>query len=220
MQVRAKPTESPGHVNESGRLRIRIARDLHDGVGTTLSLIALYSAVAEREHNLTELKRIASAIRRAAATALADLRAVLQALPEDPVTLDDLAAGMALLGKRSAESIGATLDVAVDNVAGVVVAGAVRTTIVRIFQEAVHNAVRHGQARHIRTSLVAEAHHVELIIEDDGIGFDPSLNRGGSGIEGMRARAVEVDGELSVRSVKNVGSRLRLRLPITAAGDE
>jgi signal transduction histidine kinase len=205
---------------ESERERQRLSRDLHDSVGTTLSLVALYGALAEdRSSDAAEARRLASTIRGAALAGLDELRGVLHALPQSPARLAELAREMALLAKRTAEPAGAELALEVTSGAALVLHGELRSTLLRVFQEAVHNAVHHGRAEHIRACLSASATTIALEVADDGRGFDPCAPPRGTGISGMRARARELGGELVVDSAVGAGARVRLRLPFGACAE-
>jgi signal transduction histidine kinase len=205
-------------LRELERERARLSRDLHDSVGTTLSLVALYGTLAEDQSvEVGEARRLAATIRDAARTGLAELRGVLLALPQSPATLRELAVGMALFAQRTVEPAGATLSVDVGQGATAVVSGDLRSTLVRVFQEAVHNAVRHGQARHISVRLSATDGRIELEVADDGLGFDPKAPPNGMGIAGIRERAREVGGEVTVESASGHGARVLLELPLPTA---
>jgi signal transduction histidine kinase len=200
---------------ESERERQRLARDLHDSVGTTLSLVALYGALAEdQSHDAAAAQRLAATIRDAARSGLFELRGVLHALPQSPATIEQLADGMALAARRAAEPAGAVLNLAIRSGAATVVHGRVRSALVRVFQEAVHNAIHHGRAEHIDAELAAGGGRVELEVADDGCGFDPSSPHPGTGLHGMRERARELGGEMTVESSSGHGSRIRLALPL------
>jgi signal transduction histidine kinase len=199
---------------ESERERERLSRDLHDSVGTTLSLVALYGTIAQDQSENAEARRLAQVIRDSARAALAQLRGVLQALPQSPTTLEELAEGLELVAQRAAAPTGAMLTVEVEAGSSAVVEGGLRTTIVRVFQEAVHNALHHGRAGQIRARLGEQDGRIELVVHDDGRGFDPSLPAApGTGITGMRARARELGGDVTVESVIGQGARVRLELP-------
>jgi signal transduction histidine kinase len=198
----------------SERERLRLSRDLHDSVGTTLSLVALYGRLAEdRSHDAAEARRLAASIRDAARSGLDELRGVLQALPQSPATIEELAGGMALVAQRTVEPAGAVVSVEVERGAATVVHGSLRSTLVRVFQEAVHNAVHHGRAGRIQARLAAGDGRIELEIADDGCGFDPSAPGPGTGLAGMRDRARELGGEVTVESTSGAGARVRLALP-------
>jgi signal transduction histidine kinase len=80
----------------------------------------------------------------------------------------------------------------------------------RITQEAVHNALRHGQARNIEISLTSRDHEHRLTIADDGKGFDAELLRrtAQSGLRMMEYRANMIGGALSVDSQPGLGTRI------------
>jgi signal transduction histidine kinase len=203
---------------ESEKERLRLSRDLHDTVGTALSLVALYGGLAEhRAEDPVEARRLGGSIRQAARDALSELRAVLHALPQSATKLDELATGLALVARRAAEPAGAVLEIEVKQGGSTVLQGDLRVAVVRVFQEAVHNALQHGHASKIRASLAANDDRIELVVSDNGVGFDPKLPSAGTGIAGMRGRALELGGEASLESVPGAGVRVRLALPLNAA---
>jgi signal transduction histidine kinase len=203
-------------LEESEKERLRLSRDLHDTIGTSLSLVALYGSLAEHHaaSNPSETLRLAGTIRDVARGALDSLRDVLQAIPQSPTRLSELAAGLETIFRRAAEPVGTALRVEVVNGSDVIVQGSVRTTIVRVFQEAVHNAIQHGRSRNVSAWLAAAGDRVELMVSDDGEGFDPARARRGTGIDGMRDRARELGGEVTVDSIAGGGARVRLELPL------
>jgi signal transduction histidine kinase len=207
--------EAAARLRESESERLRLARDLHDSVGTTLSLVALYGALAEdQSHDAAAAQRLAATIRDAARSALSELRGVLHALPQSPATIEQLAEAMAFAARRAAEPAGAVLSVAIRSGAATIVHGRVRSALVRVFQEAVHNAIHHGRAGHIEAELAAGGGLVELEVADDGCGFDLSAPHLGTGLVGMRERARELGGEVTVESSSGRGARIRLALPL------
>ncbi|MCB0784185.1 MAG: ATP-binding protein, partial [Flavobacteriales bacterium] len=91
-----------------------------------------------------------------------------------------------------------------------------RRDLYLIFKEAVNNAVKYGQAGTVRVSLARAAGRVQLIVEDDGVGFEPVVassrnGTGGNGLPNMRRRAREMGGELTIASVPGNGTRISLR---------
>jgi signal transduction histidine kinase len=198
--------------------RLRIYRDLHDTVGTTLSLVALYGSILEsRASDSVETQRLAVVIREAANQGLQELRAVLRALPQSATTLRQLADELSLAGARSTTTTGSSLAVSVREGSDVQVSGLIRTTLLRVFQESLHNALRHGRARFIEACLAADADSLEVLIADDGVGFDPAIPTPGTGLRGMQARVSEIGGNLLVRSAPGAGSQIQLQLPLAPA---
>lgn len=92
------------------------------------------------------------------------------------------------------------------------------SAIYRIIQEAVTNALRHSSAKRVRVSLTGAQGAAVVSIEDDGRGFDTqgSEAAGGIGLVSMRERAEIIGGRLLISSVKGEGTRVTLRLPLSA----
>jgi two-component system NarL family sensor kinase len=93
-------------------------------------------------------------------------------------------------------------------------------TLYRILQEALENVKQHGRAKHVMVSLSQQGDSVELVVKDDGIGFDvarnPSRRQGkqGLGLLSMRERATYVGGMLNIKSVPGKGTTIRVQTPL------
>ena len=94
--------------------------------------------------------------------------------------------------------------------------------VYRILQEALRNVEQHAQARHVRLTLRRRGSAIQLSIEDDGIGFDAralkarELQGGGFGLLSMRERARAVGGTVQLKSAKSGGTKVLLRVPLSA----
>jgi signal transduction histidine kinase len=87
--------------------------------------------------------------------------------------------------------------------------------LVRIVQEALTNVRRHSGARHVRVDLGVEGDALRAEVSDDGRGFDPESSRSGVGRHSMRQRALELGGEIELRSRPGRGTRVLCRVPLT-----
>jgi signal transduction histidine kinase len=92
---------------------------------------------------------------------------------------------------------------------------AVENNLLRIGQEALTNAVKHGKATHIGIELRYDAQVFSLRVIDDGCGFDTAAAAAPDrfGLVGMRERAREIGARLEVRAVVNRGTEVRVALP-------
>jgi two-component system NarL family sensor kinase len=93
-------------------------------------------------------------------------------------------------------------------------------TLYRVLQEGLKNVEKHAHARHIRVRLTQRGAFVQLIIHDDGIGFDPRARRegmAGLGLFSMRERATYAGGALDIRSARGEGTTIRAQLPLLDA---
>jgi signal transduction histidine kinase len=194
--------------------RRQMAQDLHDVVGSTLAMVALHADLVERHLDEPKvLLRIASAVREAAREGIGDLRGVMDALSPTTTEIESVAANLRRSGERAAEASEA--EIVVTCTAGpMTLDGPVRVALVRTFQEAIHNAVRHGKARRIAAHMAGDAGEVSLEVTDNGTGFtDDGMTAHGRGLSGMRSRAQDLGGRFELTTAPGQGVRLRLALP-------
>jgi signal transduction histidine kinase len=90
--------------------------------------------------------------------------------------------------------------------------------IQRVFFEAFSNAIRHSGARSVSVSTHSDANTVQIVIEDDGRGFDCAARGAGTGLANLQLRAAQAGGTLSVESQPGKGTRVTLSLPLDGAG--
>lgn len=186
--------------------RQRLTADLHDGLsGHLASIIAL----AERERS--------DDIKQSAREALDDLRLVIYSLDigdrELHVTLSDFRERL----ERQLKRLRITLDWSMSQlpeISGVTPAHALN--VLRILQEAVTNAIKHGPA----TRLIIHGHAgtdgaAEIVVQNDGA---PGAEGSGSGMENMRRRTLSLGGSLHVDVLPEGGARMVLRLPLRLPG--
>ncbi len=205
--------------------RLRIARELHDVVAHSMSVVAVQSGMAE--HVLaTQPERAGAAlaaISESSRSALTELRRLLGVLRDDDEPAGDLApalgvADLPALVERAAAA-GLRTDLSITGDAATIPAGA-GLTAYRIVQEALTNAVRHGgPGTSARVSVTCQSGAVDLLIVDDGAGTPAAAAEGtGSGLLGMRERVEVFDGELDVGPAEGGGWRVAARLPLDPSG--
>jgi two-component system NarL family sensor kinase len=96
----------------------------------------------------------------------------------------------------------------------------IELTLYRILQEALKNVEKHARARHVTVHLTKPNGIVQLVINDDGVGFDPDHHparrkeKAGLGLLSMRERATYVGGTLKIKSARRVGTEIEIRLPL------
>jgi len=90
----------------------------------------------------------------------------------------------------------------------------VRREVFLIFKEALHNITRHAQATRVEIVLSIAQHRLELVVQDDGCGFDSARARDGQGLRSMVRRAQGLGGTLAVTSADGRGARLGLSVPL------
>lgn len=187
--------------------RQRLAREMHDALSQLLFAagLQLQLARAGRREGLDEAEDL-----------LADARAELRALIEAGRS-PDLSSGLVAALGRLAERMSTVAEVHLDASAVPAATAEIQEAIYRCAQEAVHNAVRHGRARHVRITLRESSGDLWLTVEDDGRGGEPDRILQGSGVRGLRERALALGGELTVARREGGGTTLVVRLPLERA---
>ncbi|HEX8352561.1 MAG TPA: histidine kinase, partial [Pyrinomonadaceae bacterium] len=199
--------------------RNRIAREIHDnlaqeilGVSVQLEIVARLMSVSA-EAARTHLDRARQLVRGS----IAEARRYVWDLRSQSLDDRDLPAALAEMTRRLAADSGVQTQFQVGG-AFRPLPQQVENNLLRIAQEAVNNAVRHARARTIYVNLSFDASRVRLSVRDDGRGFDPDGQGGGSnghfGIVGMRERAEEMGGALSVESEPGRGSEVSVGVPV------
>jgi two-component system, NarL family, sensor histidine kinase UhpB len=192
--------------------RLRVARELHDEIGQTLTAITIQAeraAESDPAAASAALNQIAAAVRES----LDEVRRIARELR--PEALDDLGLVNALIalcnrvnvqdGPIVERRLGSTLPALNPDV---------ELVIYRIAQEGLTNAVRHSDAARVTVSLEADAEMLTLRVVDDGSGMPTRLPDNTSGIAGMRERALLVGGRLSIASRPGAGTEVQLLIPV------
>ena len=203
--------------------RRHLARELHDEMGQVLTMISV---------NLKSVKRrLDSAGQQELDESIGHVDRVIQDMRDlslnlRPAMLDDLGLDSALRwqAKRQAERAGFQVDLVSDSTA-VEVPVEVRNACYRVAQEALTNVVRHGKARRVGIELHQRDGEVELIIQDDGVGFNVNAarahaDRGKSlGLLSMKERVELLAGSFEIQSAPGRGTIIRARFPLlTSSG--
>ena len=198
--------------------RRRIGQDLHDGLGQMLTGIGLLHknlsdqlqreehAMASDAAEITDLIRDADQYARDLARGLTPVDLEASGLTEALNRLSDNAERLFDVHCRF-EDVGTTL---VHN-------SQAATHMYRITQEAVNNAVRHGEADRIRITLAGNEQQVRLRIRDDGAGFaTEGITNGGMGLRIMKYRARIIGGSFDLNSAPGQGTTVTCTLPRSA----
>jgi signal transduction histidine kinase len=166
------------------------------------------------------LDRLVRPLQELAAQTARDLHRV--ALELRPSTLDDL--GLVKAIRSLVETWSARCDIEADFEAGkynpASVSSEIETTLYRIVQEALTNVAKHSGAKHVSVILGRSANNVQVIIEDDGRGFDASATLQGAdghgrlGLVGIEERLGVIGGVLNIESAPGHGTTLIVRISI------
>ncbi|MFK8016395.1 MAG: sensor histidine kinase [Gammaproteobacteria bacterium] len=182
--------------------RERIARDLHDVVGHTLSMITLKAELASKllttdpERGAAELREIAQTSREA----LASVRETVSGYRKIGL------AEQIREAHRALASANVTLDTQIDDAP---LKPRHESMLALLVREAVTNVIRHAAASHCQITLARDAQQLVLTVADNGQGFGGGE---GQGLTGMRERLAALSGQLTIESQQ--GTRLTARVPL------
>jgi len=195
--------------------RQRIARELHDAVAQTLFSLRLTAQAAaalvrrDAERALTEL----DAVTALATQATDELRQIVAELRPPDLSREGLAATLAsriaLLNRVHASAIEYT------STGCPKLGPKVEEAMLRVAEEALHNALQHAHASKVSVTLSGNQRHSILEIADDGRGFDKSsvATSHRLGLASMRERSAAVHGRLTVESSPGKGTTVRMEVP-------
>jgi signal transduction histidine kinase len=212
-ESRTAPDDEPGWSVRSDE-RQRLARELHDSALQALYGIAMAAQAARRTAGeIPESDRLIEAldyIVDQSEAALVELRSLIFGLRPESVAEEGLVAGL----RRLTAAVAARHKLRVEIVAETEpdIDNSAKEALYRIAQESLQNVVKHASARVVRVQLVSEGDKVELVIDDDGIGFDSEADHPGHlGLRGMEQRAAAQNLELTVHSRPGGGAEVRVR---------
>lgn len=193
--------------------RNRVARELHDAATQTLFSLVLNARAAALTTSDPVAKATMEEFEQRTTAALQELRGLVHALRPKSLERDGLAATLADHADALRTS-GAR--VVVDAPEGLRLALETEHALLRIAQEAIHNALRHAPGAAVRVTLRTGAKTVTLRIRDDGPGFDPAAlprTRRGMGLATMRERAHEIGARLDIRGRVGAGTTITVTVP-------
>lgn len=210
-------------LRELEQVRRRIAADLHDDIGSSLTQISIFSEVLQQrvdksnERVLEPLEFIAGSSRELVEAMsdivwainpnkdfLGELSGKMHRFAADVFTARDIAFTFDAVGLDDKLALGANL----------------RREIFLIFKESVNNIVKHAECAHVEIKLTVEKSEIRLSLHNDGAGFDVDKITDGHGLVSMKQRAAGLGGTLEIVSGKTDGTTTTLTAPLGANADK
>jgi signal transduction histidine kinase len=208
--------------NELAEERLGMARELHDVLAHTISVISVQSGVAldALDTDPAAARDALKTVRVLARQAIPELRGTLELLRSDARTtpLTQPQPGLAQLADLAALARGAGLEVELTPVSSLPsLAPYLELTVYRIVQESVTNVIRHASATAVSIGIDVVSGRVHVDVVDDGRGSVGALSMPGMGVRGMRERVHALGGEITAEGEPGGGFAVHAWLP---AGDE
>ena len=195
---------------DAERLRERLARDLHDEIGSNLGSIALISAYAAQDDSTPESMRTDLAeVQRIARESADSMRDMVRLISRrDDRDSEQWSAVVHGLTRRLLRGIEADVQLHAET-PGL----ETRRELYLFIKEVLHNIATHSRATHVSIHTHQNRSSTIIEISDDGIGFDPSAESSGHGMSNLRERAATLRAELNIQSEPGKGTRITLTLP-------
>lgn len=200
--------------------RRRISRELHDDIGQSLTSLLVGLRAAEEELGREGIRGRVSDLRKITANTLQEVQRLARGLR--PSVLDDFGLEEAIVRYAAdfTSTYGIQVDVAQDSGIKDRLPPPVETALYRIVQEALTNVGKYAKAATVSILLQRFPDQVQLIVEDDGQGFDPTLilqspvTGAHLGLHGMRERAALLNGSISIESSEGTGTTIYVTIPV------
>jgi len=195
--------------------RERIAKELHDGIIQSLFAVGMglqgTALTADKPETSARIERAVEQLDGV----IRDLRNYIFGLRPGILADRQLDQALRSLGEEVESRSREKIDVQVDAALAATLSGR-SADLVQLTREALSNVTRHAHATRATVRLERQGSRAVLIVQDDGVGFQPGKNSAGSGLRNMRERAAKLGGTLTVKSEAGKGTTLQVSFPVQA----
>ncbi len=207
-------------------MRNKIAQDLHDSVGSTLSSISVYSEVAKIHGEKNEKRGLNEVLEKIGTTSnemVTEMNDIVWAINPRNDSMEKIIQRMESFAKPMAAARNIHFDLKYDNpVHSLQLDMDTRKNFYLIFKEAVNNAIKYSGASELKAFIKLGSHHLTLTVKDNGVGFNAekevtgqSASLAGNGLKNMQSRAAGLKGQLEITSEAGKGTIVNLSLPLS-----
>jgi signal transduction histidine kinase len=195
------------------KIRNRIATDLHDDMGSTLSSIRIFSDVAKKqiEEVKPETVQLLDRISNNATSLSENMQDIIWTIRSDNDTLEDLVSRMREFGLRVCDAKHIKFNTIVSqSFKASKLSLEQRRNLYLIFREALNNAVKYAESTQIDLILNLKGRFLKMELNDNGKGFDMNTIKRGNGLNNLEKRAKEINGQIDIKSVPGKGTGINL----------
>jgi signal transduction histidine kinase/ligand-binding sensor domain-containing protein len=202
---------------ELERIRTRIATDLHDDIGATLSSISLYSQALKgqlKESN-PNLERVLDKMGENSRDMVASMSDIVWAINPDNDVGEKLVKRMESYAADMCAVKNIKLHFSTDEKLNhLLLPPEHRKNIYLIFKEAINNAVKYANTDTVWVKLILQHKKLVMTITDAGVGFEETIVKKGNGLKNLYSRAAEINGSLHITSAAGEGTTITLHCPV------
>ncbi|MFC4722333.1 tetratricopeptide repeat protein [Geojedonia litorea] len=200
--------------NKLQEQRIEISRDLHDNIGAQLTFIISTLDNIQYGMKITnnKLNEKLSDIGAFAKDTIYELRDTIWAMNKSKITLDDLQSRISnFIDKAGKTSKRTKFSFTIDKaLSGITFTSVVGMNLYRIIQEAINNAIKYADAKSISVVVDTKGVLLEILIIDNGIGFEMATAKKGNGLNNMKKRANEINAQIIIESKPKMGTKIKV----------
>ncbi len=195
--------------------RNRIAREIHDSLGHSLTALNLQLETANKLLNTNPEKAKDFLIRakELGSQALKDVRESVSKMRSDPLQEQSLETSINVLIENFNHSTGINPNCQINIFYSI--PRDISTAIYRIIQESLTNISKYAKATEVNLEITTAATNLYLIVEDNGKGFDVTQNTTGFGLQSMRDRTLALDGNFHIESLPGKGTKIMVDIPLS-----
>ncbi len=203
-------------LEESQTLRNKIASDLHDEIGSTLSSILLISGMAKADNQGEKSNRMFSKIHSDSQHIVESVDEIIWSVSPVNDSLQGILLRLREYALPLAESKNMSFEFHSDkDIEQLMLPMEIRRNLYLISKEAINNLIKYSEATQAALSFSRTRKVMQVIISDNGKGFDWAANTSRNGLKNMKIRAEEIGGKLDVESSPGEGSRITLSFALT-----
>jgi signal transduction histidine kinase len=202
--------------------RLRIANDLHDDIGASLSSLQIYSAIAEQAvasnppKTIEMLQRIAAQSKQLLEN-MGDIVWSMKSASDNNTTLETKIKnfGAELLSDKNIDftyNIATGTEVVLNGIA-------VRKNVLLLIKEAMHNTAKYSGAASAKLLMFITETDLVLEISDNGAGFDGTKSFAGNGLKNMAYRVKELKGTITIDTAPGKGTAIKVQIPLVTIND-
>jgi signal transduction histidine kinase len=197
------------------QMRNRIARDLHDDIGSTLSSIGILSQVVEYqiETNPESVKGLIRRISESSQKVQRSLSDIVWTTKQIEESLDSVIVKMKEFTAEILEPKNIEYTFNVSDLSAINFSPLKQYNIYLIFKEALNNSVKYAKATEVEITINTVNDVFNIIIRDNGIGFDEASVKQGNGLNNMTQRASAMNGSIKIFTKPQNGTRIELKVP-------
>ena len=198
-------------------VRDRIARDLHDEIGSSLSTISIYSKVVQQQLNSNgnSSQPLLNKISDSANNVQDAMNGIVWSINTKNDEWENVISRMREHAIQLSEAKDFALHFSFDDaLLSVKLKMEQRKNFYLIYKEALNNIAKYAEGKNVWITLAEDGANITLTVKDDGRGFDKSeILKAGNGLHNMKARAKVINGIINISSVKELGTTITLKMP-------